>query len=355
MYSSVSASAFPLAFAPDLSLQKSLNHLTQKNKKLAKLRIALVDLTDLPQGSPGRYASQNDMRSISIDSTAKIAAMYAAYQLRHDLREYARITKITDRNQLVKGFLRIVQMASNAVVRAVASKPPKFDSVLDLDTFSQSGGLDFTRSQSRDMKGMIQYSSDIDASYCIAYLGFEWINGLLRQSGLAALSSRGSPDGFFLGQLYASVKHEDDPYLKIYSHNWPREPRKSDHKAGTARAIAQFLTLLARGDLVDEASSQEMRDLMKDPKGLSFFGKSLVDAFGAAAYQRIATKVGYLPNEGRAGDCALIERTTDKGRQVRYVAVGLGAPWVKEESNPPLEELLRGLDTCILTRNGIET
>lgn len=357
MYGSADSSRIPLAFARDQNLQKLLDDAISKNKQYANLRIALVDLTAAGPGERGRYAEHQGDASISLDSIAKLAPMYAAYQLRHDLNAFAAIAGPKDASALQTGFVDLLRSANDASVRAAARKPPKLDAVFELEVQTLSRGVGFSSGFGNvllggDLRDMIQWSDDRASSRCIAYLGFEWINALLRQSGLASMSAAPEPNGFYLGRLYSALDTESDPYLKKYPYFWPGH-RTTETQYGSAQAVAQLLTLLATDQLVDKRSSGEMRDLLLDQNSLSFFGNALDTLLGSRA-PRLQAKVGYLPKENRAGDCAIVSRLTTDKHRIRYVAVGLGAKFESNNRNSALESLIKDLDACVLTRNGLK-
>jgi hypothetical protein len=360
MYGEASASRIPLAFTPDQKLQTCLTNLIKARPEFTRLRVALVDLTNVNVGDPARYAQFQDELSTPIDSIAKLAPMYAAYQLRHDLRAYLDSTRatITDSLSLQNGFCDFLKSAKSSSVQAIASKPPKFDQIFNLEDFSAIQPLVFkpefgNELRPGDLQHMIQQSDDIAASRCIAYLGFEWINALLQQSGLASLSSDGAPNGFYLGRLYWDLKkvNGSDEYLTNYPYYW-HASRMTNTQYASAKAIAQLLTLLASNRLVDKYSSGEMWNLMID-RNISYFGKGLDAKLGTRA-PFIRTKVGYLPKENRAGDCAIVARQARDGNGVLYVAVGLGAKFESAGRNSVLEKLIQELDDCIVDRNGLK-
>ncbi len=345
--------AVPLGFASDASLQSALKSVVAKKTQYQRLGIALVDLTAAAPGDPGLYAEFRGDASSSLDSIAKLAALYAAYQLRHDLKAFAEQTTPNDAAALTAGFINLLKSANASSVRAVAAKPPKFDAIFDLE---QPRRIPFAEQFRHGMSGgdlseMIQASDDRAASRCIAYLGFEWINALLEQSGLAAMSASRSPNGFYLGKLYSELKGEADPYLKNYPYHWKRQ---SETQFGSAKAVAQVLTLIATGRLVDSASSIDMSELLLDPRELSFFGQGL-DALLGSRSPKIRSKVGYVMGpQGRASDCAIVQRQASDGSRIRYIAVGLNAAFETRNSNSVLASLIRDLDACVVARNGIK-
>jgi hypothetical protein len=352
MYGPAVSSQLPLAFAADQPLQKLLDDAIAKNKSYVPLGIALVDLTD---GPDGRYAQHQGDTSFALDSIAKIAPMYAAYQLRHDLVAFAKVAAPADAAALTSGFQNLLKAASEPAVRAVARKPPKFDAIFELDVPALAKGFGFQSSfastlMGGDLRAMIQQSDDGAASRCIAYLGFEWINAVLQQSGLASMSAAGPPNGFYLGMLYAGVSAEQDPYVKNYPYSWP-DHRTDRRQYGSAKAVAQLLALIATSRLVDAPSSGEMRVLMYD-QGLSYFNHGLVALLGSRA-PILPAKVGYVRKKG-AGDCAIVDRQTTDRHRIRYVAVGVGAKYESDNTNAVLESLIKDLDAAVVARNGFK-
>jgi Beta-lactamase enzyme family len=185
------------------------------------------------------------------------------------------------------------------------------------------------------MKLAIGWSDNIAAATCVRDVGYPYMAALAFQSGLYEYDeqARNGPGGLWLGGDYTKG---------AVAGPWKVSPVGKFPSAGTAKALATFMTLLARDRLVDPKASAEMRDLMDHlkiraellkgvPKGQtvdvpgSFFFQGLrhlVDL--KAVYQ----KVGVVDVEHEA---ALIEVDgLDEPLPRRYVLVALGAVYRKD-------------------------
>ena len=123
--------------------------------------------------------------------------------------------------------------------------------------------------------------------------------------------------------------------------------RRRSNITATAAQVARFMTLLAQGKLVDPTASRAMCALMKaDAGGL---GSDANDALRRAG--RVPSSV--FAKFGRGDDsfrheCAIIKRTV-AGKDLRYVAVGLGHSPIRSRQN--WFDLFVMLDEAIVTRN----
>ena len=81
----------------DSGLQAIVERRVLKNHpKLGRLRFALVDLTGAAKLASPQFAGNRETEQGGLGSMAKLACMYAAYQLKFDLEELARQRSITD-------------------------------------------------------------------------------------------------------------------------------------------------------------------------------------------------------------------------------------------------------------------
>src|SRR5262249_3612852 len=81
-------------------LQQIVNRRVLSKADLKKLRFALVDLTGSGKILTPHFAGNDETKQGGLGSMSKIAAMYAAYQLKFDLEELARLKKITTEKDL---------------------------------------------------------------------------------------------------------------------------------------------------------------------------------------------------------------------------------------------------------------
>jgi hypothetical protein len=292
----------------------------------------------------------------SIASTAKIAMMYAGYQLRADLQAIATGSQAANKEELFASLLATWDKSPMAHVGAVAKSPPRFERIFRFDRLDNHWEVEFVDSNktpnqlkeihylkdgSREKAEKLNQAGFLDrlhltigwsdnsaASSCIRDLGFSFIAALLQQSGLYESVKLG---GLWLGQDYSGLL-------------WRRDPIGGFGQGGTGRALVAFFTLLAQSRLVDPPSSLRMLELMDKADGMwgsgsrSFFGEGLEEKGRTPA--KLYSKLGILlPSTFH--DAALIRQRTDKGADRSYVAVGLNG------SMTTLRKLIVELEDCL--------
>ena len=230
-------------------LQKELTELIQNKYQAAVspkvLRIALVDLTEAKRHTPifacfSAFNQSNPAGRATLDgrSLPKILALYAVYQLRFDLNTFAM------RNGITKGNTLQVSIAKEWKKAGLVSQP---------QLTGKSGLFDFVEKADRpvrtELKKKPAIHEDWQARALIVPLGFEYIGSVALQSGLFDEKQ----GGLWLNAAYGR------PALTWTSSPFPKVPRHS----ATALSAATFFTLLAQGRLVDQASSNEIANVLK--------------------------------------------------------------------------------------------
>src|SRR5215469_2687769 len=280
----------------------------QRNPRFAKLAVAIVDLSGRTRRPDGAgwitFDGWNVYDQRFAASLVKIAAMFAAFRLRNNLRIAANEVDADDAKEV---FKVITADWKGVVETAVSSgKPdfPKLDQILTISGSNGAWNIDFSKSYRQHMEAMIGHSNNHSASICIDRIGFQYLNGALAAEGLYDEEL----GGLWLGGNYAG-------------RDWMLEPRtKLTHMGATARAVAAFLTLLEDSRLVSTDASDEMRDIMA--LAGSWFEEGLAKARPPRALTSIYAKVGLM---GTFHDCAVIERSAG-GKSIRYAIIVLGAP-----------------------------
>ena len=300
-----------------------------RNKRFSDLAVAIIDLTLRARRADGlgwtTFAGWNLYDQRFAASLVKIAAMFAAYRLRNNVRAAAVEVTATDAKEL---FQIITDSWKSVVENVIPSGKPDFP-VFDR-IFTVSGGtggwtIDFTSVFSKHLREMIGHSNNQSAGFIIDAVGFQYLNGALAAEGLYS----DEYGGLWLGGNYNG-------------RNWMIEPiSKKTHMGATAGAVASFLTLLDGDRLVNSQASDEMRKLMRQA-GSWFF-----EGLGKARPPRnsvsdMYAKVGLM---GTHHDCAVIERPAG-GRTIRYAVVALTAP-----STGVIHQLIVKLDDYILASN----
>jgi hypothetical protein len=301
----------------------------RQDPRFANLAVAIIDLTLRSRKGNGRgwttVAGWNLYDERFAASLVKIAALFAAFRLRHNVRAAAGEVDADDGKQL---FQAITDDWKPVVQTAVPAGKPDFPHLDRI--FTPAGGragwsVDFTPTFAKHLRAMIEHSNNHSAAFCIDAIGFQYLNGALAAEGLYSDQF----GGLWLGANYAG-------------RHWMLEPiSRKTHQGATAKAVAHFLTLLEENRLVDPDSSEEMRVLMRLP------GSWFYEGLGKARPPRDNTsdfyaKVGLM---GTFHDCAVVERPAE-GKTIRYAAVALTAP-----SAAVLHKLIVKLDDYILAAN----
>ena len=372
-------------------LQECLMGVMNK-KAFSHIRVTLVDLTK--DATKPEFAGFNHKSQIFAASVPKIAAMLAAFQLRHDLRAslkqkgsktldelFAQVrddwanTQAATKDKAtpftlgvsLKGKLVLVQ---GEKIPLGEPKAPRLESVfagakvgspvtIEFESTGESkvqlGTIieDFNKTKKgarekldalgflermRIMVGGLVPASNYATSTIVRDVGFLYIASTLIQSGLYDTNRNG---GLWLGADY-------------WGSTWRGPLGGGAAQSATAGSLAAFMTLLAQNRLVSPQGSADASALMKKepnpthPGIVSWFKEGLKGLKDGGTLNLVLSKLGA---HSGVDDCTLIEREVDLGsskRVLRYVAVGLRARSSKE-----LKRLILELDRCILANNGL--
>jgi hypothetical protein len=372
----------PAKYKLSSALQPKLYSLV-KRSPFGDSRVALVDLTkgsNAPEFAGVRYAEQ-----VFIASVAKIAPLFAAFQLQQDIREMARrrnpigsvfhwarerwadtqhdpggaVVPFTRRISLTGKLVLVngkklplidprtpdldIIFESAASPFAFRSNPTTFD---DLKTairnFARGGtsktellgkpAIDALAFWQRMMVvgGGLVPASNYAVATLVRDLGFAYIASSLIQSGLYDPARGG---GLWLGADHDGIL-------------WSGAPAGGSSQSGTAGSLAAYMTLLAQDRLVSASASRGIRALLdKDsttaPTLQSPFENAVERKFGSA---RVFEKLGAAA--GGVDECALIEWPAASPR-LRYVAISL------RSSSTVLEKLIVELHKIVAANNGV--
>lgn len=284
---------------------------------------AVVDFTKIPRKPSGAFdttsapvfAAWNGRLETRIASMAKLAVMYAAFQLLADVRRLSFDPNARDEAALQQLARQQWASAPEPLVRRILDDTqvrdldrkvrtlrggPDLTTMLDIQHAGSSWAITFTSTgeDSTELNRIddlasvpdpgrpghrmedptfrprvaalgflerlqltIGFSNDVAAASCVRDIGFPYIEALLAQSGL--FDPGRDPAGLFLASNYDGfeVGH-------VASRNFADGTTETS-QAGNAEALARFMTLLLQGRLVDEDSSMEMKALLaKDTSGL---------------------------------------------------------------------------------------
>ncbi|NOT60748.1 MAG: hypothetical protein HOP19_11065 [Acidobacteria bacterium] len=270
-----------------------------------RVRVALVDLTGDKITRPD-LAGWGSTAAMYGASVPKILAVYAAHQLRADLRQLALSLGLSDGKALEKAALNHWQFKSHL---------PNLVWLFDIRNWSgNTTALDFTAAAQRLFQGI---SHNAEAGELIIRVGFPYLASVTWQSGLFH-PTRG---GLWLTSSYGRGEWGGNPVKGVNSANV------------TALAVATYFTLLAQGRLVNDASSGEIITTLRTGCTTSLFPSGL----GV-----VAAKCGIWSDY--LHDCALIVRGG-----IRYVVAGLtrtrGGEYAK------YTQLFQELDQLIVRNN----
>jgi GH25 family lysozyme M1 (1,4-beta-N-acetylmuramidase) len=221
-----------------------------------KIQVALVDLTGKKLTKP-EFAGFGSTVGMEIGSSAKIAPLYAAFQLLSDLKHLA----------AEKSVLTVAALATEAAREWQTTARGDLPNVAAfLDAAADPPSLAFSAAVRTAVANIINNdhedpnNANHSASELLRIIGFPYSASLLWQSGLRHPRRGGLwPRWSFekAGPIWTS------PVLPA--------PGPFPGHAGTALSLATFFTLLAQGRLVNASSSEEMK---KHLSTASFFQKN---------------------------------------------------------------------------------
>lgn len=269
-----------------------------------RVRVAIVDLTGDKITKPD-FAGWGTTVPMYGASVPKMLAVYAAHQLRMDLRELAHTRSISDGKILEKEALKLWNLGSSA---------PKLVWLFDIRKWTGSPTtLDFSTDAKKALAGIMHNN---EAGQLIVGVGFPYIASVTFQSGLFH-STRG---GLWLTTSYGKGTSGSNPVKAKYSANV------------TALSAATFFTLLAQRRMVDDAGSTDIESSLR--------GGCVTGAFPTTGV--VASKCGIWSDY--LHDCALIHRAN-----ARYVVVGLTR--TKKSELGKYAQLFTELDNLIVRNN----
>jgi hypothetical protein len=316
-----------LSFVPSPDFDDTLKMLSGI-ASLANLNVMLVDLTNQPKGRVGFGATgtYNPGRPRYIASTAKVAAMFAAFRLRKNFRtaaaEATANTPDDLRDEVTADWKPLVE-------RSVGGPAdfPHLKTIFSISGRRGSWDIHFTDTYYKKMQGMIGPSDNYDASYCILALGYQYIQGALAAEGLY----KPGEGGLWLAGDYAKGR-DGQP-----------EPLSKKHQAGNISALSRFLVGVANQALVKDSASAQMRMMMNN----AFMFRILAEQTPSRMFSpKSFGKLG-IGDDGTYYDAAVIERTTAKGTPIRYAAVILGS-----KGAGPLWNVGKFLDDIVVAAHG---
>jgi hypothetical protein len=336
---------------PDL--RADIDKIVAEKPELGKLGIAVVALGK----ETSRYAAINDTKIVPALSIGKLAGLYAAFQLRADLRAVIRedsnkhwtfpmlsarlkerwadssapdVTRLLSRSQgqpMLESIFDKAVLSKQKQIEFSGWKPIEDDkdhriALDDLDTAKNANAI--TQRPFYDLVWlMARWSTATASSEVIRRVGGAFIAALMIQTGLwrkkwpaiqdpnkqgddagvaKSAEAESEEGGLFLRDAY------DKHRFKLNGFPGERGPNKEKDflQSATPRALASFMTCLYRDWLVDAEASSVMK-LILDKSYAPFGARSPVRQILLVANQRpvrVISKLGLL--DYAVGDCALV-------------------------------------------------
>ena len=317
-------SPFPKRF---ISTDKSLEHsqaglvpLTKRDHKLddafKRAQSSVSAPTDIPlvivalnDDKTRPFVSQGPIFNLYFTgSLLKVAALYAAYQLRDAVNDLgATMNAATEKDPFKKIKDTFNPQIENAVKRITIDKDKRVPQYQDIFSKHEAAGhwaFDFktgpddyqlpdpadpTKKEKaatsfyQNMKKMIVGSHNLAASFCIRRLGYSWINGVLDAAGL---SNSDAPSGIWLAGDYSSV--------------WPvvtvRSVNDGDVKQASATIeMARLFVLLHDQKLVKPSNSGNL-------EMLNILGQAVTDSHAPSLLRRTTPPFSVLQSKIGVGD-----------------------------------------------------
>ena len=269
-----------------------------------RLRVALVDLSGTKIAQPD-FAGWGSTVSMYGASSPKILSLYAAHQLRMDLRNMATSQSISDGRILENAALQTWKLRG----------APNLEWLFNIRKLTENPDTLKFSPQAREAFQGIMHNEQ--AGELITKVGFPFIGSATWQSGLFHPRRR----GLWLTSSYGKGQ-------------WGNNPIRGVHGANiTALSAATYFTLLAQGRLVNDASSTGMKHWLRGGCLTGLFPENL---------GLVAAKCGIWSDY--LHDCALIVRGS-----IRYVVVGLTRTQRSEYSK--YTQLFLELDKLIVRNN----
>jgi hypothetical protein len=328
------------------------------------LTLALVDVTD--PAAPV-FAGIRAEDTVFIASMAKIAALYAAFELRKRLQDAISGVPVATP---VPALIAQVKKTWQPLIDAKKTKDaaafvgfPNLTDIFDITPSGASWSVTFTTkgdintladkesAQWPLLNGkfgfkellllMASFSNNDAAARCITTLSYEYINGALVMAGLYDNGK---------GGLWLAAPYPHKPGAALTENLWMQEPLNKDpnttrrYQVSSAKAAAAMFTLLAQRKLVDATSSDEMLDFLQAGTN-DFVRNALADA--SRDVNSIRTKIGVI-DKLYWSQTSLVERNLiDHGKPIRYVISILNnkAPFLLTKGT------IEPLDQCILNRH----
>jgi hypothetical protein len=198
-------SAFQQALHASLN-NPAFNHLPD-------VRTVPIALIALDGGIPHPVAGQNMFEMFYSGSLLKVAAMYAAFQLRVAVNDLAATLNPTVIDTPAKLILKIGDTFNRQIQTSVPEIPnihgvPKYTTIFQAANVGGTWKLEFDATRPENfathLRRMIVGSHNESAGFCIRALGIRWINAVLQAAGFLNLNIKKS-EGIWLAGDYENL------------------------------------------------------------------------------------------------------------------------------------------------------
>lgn len=221
------------------------------------IRFALADITSAAGSFP--FAGHDADVTDYVASEAKIAVMFAAYALRHAVRQAAAFGLTANPGELLARFKAVADPIIRSFVGRIATAPledrhrlPRYDDVLKVTAGAAGLDVQFTPAYLHALDLMIIPSDNRGAGTCVHGLGYGFLNGALQAAGFFEPAAA---RGLWVAGDYLDLGSPGKyPAVRV-----PAVNDGNAAQAGSARQVARLMALIETGRLLDPPACNEMR------------------------------------------------------------------------------------------------
>jgi|SRR5882724_782118 len=332
----------PKAYGPrmifDANRTKDLTDAIRAVKRTLSLkdqqRLEKVAFTIAKLGTgenPVKYAGEKEKDMLFSASLLKVTLLYASFELRSRL------------NKLAPSIAWDWKPFRAAVASAVPSIPAgpwremNIYGLLAITATSDSGVLSFDLQPKHraDLTSIFSDQlQDLAARACMRRLGYSYVNGALAAAGFFAPKTK-------KGIWYANDLGGGWPQFHV-----PVATKGKSSAATTALALANLLTAMHRGTLIDQTSSREMMGIMS--KGASWLTiPAVAKKAGSLSFTTKGAKVGHHASGDAKVSSVKSEGVFLDRRGVPFVAVWQNYPDASPDLVSDVSNIYRVIDEVV--------
>ena len=277
--------------------------------------------------NPVKYAGVQEKHMFFSASLLKVALLYASFELRSRL------------NKLAPTILWDWRPFFASVASAIPSIPDgdwkkmKINEIM-ISAASDSGvfSFDLRRRHRADLNAIFaDQLQDWAARACMHRLGYSYVNGALAAAG------------FFDPKSKKGIWYANDLGGGWKQFHVPVATKGKSSAAMTALAMANLLTAMHRGTLIDQTSSREMMGIMN--KGHSWL--DLAANAGSLSFTSTGAKVGHHPSADAKVSSVKSEGVFLDHHRVPFVAVWQNYPDASPNVQSDVINVYRVIDEVV--------